>query len=99
MKRKPQGRCLQKKAQILFPDGEVRTGSVWQHKVGVWGIYAAVPVDGKLLFFALNTALWSVVADEYDQPSFQGMGPSSLSGKIENVLFRLLPGGVKGKRS
>ena len=68
------GICLEEKAQIVFPDGKVREGSVWQHQHGARCIYAAVysKKASRLIFFNL-TPVWKVTEGEEGRPAYQGM--------------------------
>ena len=73
----PQGMCLVEKAQIVFPDGSVKEGSVWQHDIGARGIYAVVPVAGNTFFYYALESHWHIASHE-GMPIYQGM---SLIGK------------------
>jgi hypothetical protein len=71
----PQGICLQAQAQIVFPDGTIEEGSVWQHTDGARCIYAAVTqIDGGELYYALEPQ-WHI-QDHHGQPVYQGMSPT-----------------------
>ena len=73
---KPQGVCLQEKAQIVFPGGVVKEGSIWQHTDGARCIYAVVMIGGVKFYYALDETTrqdrWHVQSHE-GEAIYQGM--------------------------
>src|SRR5258708_31085583 len=71
---KPQGICLRERTIVMFPDGSIRQGAIWQHTEGVRRIYAIAPdEEGMLNAFALEP-VWVVRSGENGQAVWQGMG-------------------------
>ncbi len=71
---KPQGICLRERTIVMFPDGSIRQGAIWQHTEGVRRIYAIAPdEEGMLNAFALEH-VWVVRSGENGQAVWQGMG-------------------------
>lgn len=71
------GICLQERALVQFPNGEMRSASIWKHTQGVQAIYAIAPDDeGFLTPFALMP-VWKVQTNADGCPIWQGMGPGT----------------------
>lgn len=91
------GICLQERALVQFPDGAMRSASIWKHTQGVQAIYAIAPnEEGILTPFAL-VPVWKVQSDEDGQPIWQGMGACTWLDTLDEWWSRLKLAVTKGR--
>lgn len=71
---KGKGICLQERALIQFPDGEIRSAQIWKHTQGVRAIYAIAPDEEGILTPYALAPVWMVQVGEDGAVYLQGMG-------------------------